>query len=241
MRQAKVDSDATCSRAAVFSVLSCGIDAMTGGRGRLIAAWERRMGAEPNIGQLIAEIKSAKADITSRDQQTIERVAELESPINDILLGMRRPAGGDGYADDRNLERKSAVQMCVDRHSWQHQKNEGRWVDYTPGSDEIDEAITSQKAWRAILRHGDIQQLDDLERKSLSAFNFGNTGWVIPPQVSMRVRMLRPASDHRAAGHVGDQGRGIARRGVCHAGSPPGCEFRDRAMGDGQGCACLQN
>ena len=28
---------------------------------------------------------------------------------------------------------------------------------------------------------------DDLERKSLSSFSFGNTGWVIPPQISTRI------------------------------------------------------
>jgi len=100
---------------------------------------------------------------------------------------MRRP-GADGYGtDDRNLERKSAVQMCCDRYGWQHQKNEGRFVEYHPGGDEIDEAITAQQAWRNILRHGDIHRLEDLERKSLSAFSFGKTGWAIPPVVSSRI------------------------------------------------------
>jgi len=103
-------------------------------------------------------------------------------------LGKRRPSGGGGFgADDRGLERKSAIQMCVDRYGWQHQKNEGRWIDYMPGGDEIDEALTLHKAWRSILRHGDINRLDELERKSLSSFNFANAGWVIRPQVSSRI------------------------------------------------------
>jgi len=32
------------------------------------------MGAEPNIGALIREIKAARGDIETRDQQTVERV-----------------------------------------------------------------------------------------------------------------------------------------------------------------------
>ena len=59
--------------------------------------------------------------------------------------------------------------MCRDRYSWLHQKNEGRWIEYQPSSTELDEATTAQKAWRA-MRHGDLQRLDDLERKSLSSF-----------------------------------------------------------------------
>jgi hypothetical protein len=135
------------------------------------------MGAEPaDIGTLLAEIKSARQSLAARD----ERVAELERNINELLLVARRP-GSESYADGRDIEHKSAIQMCIDRHSWQHQKNEGRWLEYTPGYEEIAEAITAQQAFRAILRHGDFQRLDHLEQKSLSAFNF-DSGWVMPPR-----------------------------------------------------------
>jgi len=40
--------------------------------------------------------------------------------------------------------------MCPGRHVWQHQKNEGRWIDYSSGSDEITAPITAQKAFRAM-------------------------------------------------------------------------------------------
>ena len=102
------------------------------------------MGAESAINRMMSEIRSPKADTTSRDQKTIERVSDLESSINDILVGMRRP--GDGFgADDRSLERKGAIQMCVDRHSWQHQKHEGRWVEHSPSGNEIDKALNATK------------------------------------------------------------------------------------------------
>jgi HK97 family phage major capsid protein len=77
--------------------------------------------------------------------------------------------------------------MCQDRQSWQHPNEEGRWIEYQPNGTEIDEAINAHKAWRSIIRHGDMQRLDDLERKSLSSFSFGSSGWVVPPQVSSRV------------------------------------------------------
>jgi HK97 family phage major capsid protein len=148
--------------------------------------WITTMGAEPNIRELLTEIKAARQSIVDRDQKTLDRLDELERGINDILVGLRR-LGSASYGDDRDLERKSAITMCQDRHAWRNQKNEGRWVDYVPGGDEIDEGIMAQKAWRAILRHGDIQRLDDIERKALSSFTFGSAGWVIPPQVSTRI------------------------------------------------------
>ena len=46
------------------------------------------MGAEPDIKTLIGEIRSAKQGIEARDQKTIDRVAELEASINDILVGL---------------------------------------------------------------------------------------------------------------------------------------------------------
>jgi hypothetical protein len=145
--------------------------------------WITTMGAEPNIDRLLAEIRSAKAGIETCDQKTIERVDELERSINEILVGQRRP-GSHNYGGTRDLERKSAVQMCVDRHSWRNQKTEGCWVDYTPGSDEIDEALNAMAGWKSILRHGDLQGLDDLERKALSSFSFGSAGWAVPPPLS---------------------------------------------------------
>jgi hypothetical protein len=132
------------------------------------------MGAEPNnIRELLAEIKAVRLDIGTRDHE--------------ILVGMRRPAGGEGYGGASNLERKSAIQMCLDRHAWRNQKNEGRWVEYVPGGAEVDEALNAMQAWRSILRHDDIQRLDDIERKALSSFSFGSAGWVTPPRVSTRI------------------------------------------------------
>jgi len=43
------------------------------------------------------------------------------------------------------------------------------------------------KAYKALLRHGDLQRLDPLEQKSLSSFSFSNAGWVVPPVVSAQI------------------------------------------------------
>ena len=145
------------------------------------------MSAAPDIKTLLNEIKAARQAVETRDGQTQERVAELESSINEILLGMRRPGGDGGYGDGA-IERKDAWQMCMDRHSWEVQKMEGRDVGYTPSSDEIESAIIAQKAWRKIIRHGRLERLDHEEQKSLSAFSFGGSASCMsPPEVSSRI------------------------------------------------------
>jgi len=78
--------------------------------------------------------------------------------------------------------------MCIERHAWQTPKNEGRWTEDQPGSDEIDEATNAMQAWRSMLRHDNLQRLDDLiERKSLGSFVSSSAGWITPPQVSSSI------------------------------------------------------
>jgi len=143
------------------------------------------MGAEPNnIAKLLAEINSTAR---TRVDAIEESLAEQKESVNDLYKRLGRP-GAEYSADDRDLEQKSAIEMCCDRYGWQHQRNEGRgFIEFHPSADEIAEAITAQKAWRAMLRHGDIQRLDPLEQKSLSSFAFSNAGWVVPPFVSRSI------------------------------------------------------
>jgi hypothetical protein len=83
------------------------------------------MGVEPpNIGALIKEIKAAREGIEARDQKNIERIDELERSLNEVLIGMRRP-GRESYGDDRDMARKSAIEMLEDRRSWTQPKNQG--------------------------------------------------------------------------------------------------------------------
>ena len=51
----------------------------------------------------------------------------------------------------------------------------------------MDEGTNAMKAWCYMLRLGDLQRLDDVERKSLSSFVFSSAGWITPPQVSSRI------------------------------------------------------
>jgi HK97 family phage major capsid protein len=73
------------------------------------------------------------------------------------------------------------------RHDLLVPKRDGPQPDYVPSGIEIDDAMLATKAIRSLLRHGDIERLPGEERKSLTAFSFGNSGWILPPQLADRV------------------------------------------------------
>jgi HK97 family phage major capsid protein len=143
------------------------------------------MGAEPDYRALAREIKSASEALSARDGKVTAKVAELEHSVNELLARAQRP--GSDYRGGEDLERKSAIEMCEWRHGWERQKSEGREIDYVPSSLEIDEAITAQRAWHKIIRHGRLERLSHEDQKSSSSFTFGGSGWVIPPELSRRI------------------------------------------------------
>jgi HK97 family phage major capsid protein len=142
---------------------------------------------DDNDVDLIAEMRKVGDVLKEHGTGFDRRLREVEASLNEHARKIAHGWGDYSAAADRDSVHTSAILMCQDRNSWRNQKNEGRWVEYAPSSTEIEEATVAQRAWRSILRHGDLQRLDDLERKSLSAFSFGNTGWVIPPEVSTRI------------------------------------------------------
>jgi HK97 family phage major capsid protein len=84
-------------------------------------------------------------------------------------------------------ERRDAIQYCHTKHEISVPKNDGRAPLYTPSSCEVDEAVLATKALRSLFRHGNVDRLDNLEKKSLTSFAFGSNQFVLPPQMSDRV------------------------------------------------------
>lgn len=75
--------------------------------------------------------------------------------------------------------------MCQIRHADRMPKDDGITTKaYCPSSSEVDEALTARRAFKQYLRHGELAKLDNLERKSLSAFSFGNNGFLLAPERS---------------------------------------------------------
>lgn len=146
------------------------------------------MGME-NLSDLIAEIRQARDDLggmlDTRDNRFTKRFEAIESSINNLYLKTSRP-GRERVSDDAD-ERKDAHDLCIIKHDLQQPKNDGTQPGYEPSSQEIDDALTARKAMNSLLRHGNLDRLDNLEKKSLTSFSFGSNQYILPPQWSSRI------------------------------------------------------
>jgi HK97 family phage major capsid protein len=135
------------------------------------------------LGPLVQEIREASRSIEASDNRTTRRVDELEVSVNTLYKKFGRP-GMETHIDDVS-ERKSATEMCHIRRALTVPKCDGvSTTEYIPGSSEVDEAMAARRAFKAMLRHGDVSRLDNFERKSLSSFSFGSNGFLLPPERS---------------------------------------------------------
>jgi HK97 family phage major capsid protein len=145
------------------------------------------MGYEPTeLHTLIEEIKRASASIASGDTKMHERIKEIEASVNDLFKRVSRPGG---FTDDKDeaSARKHARELCIVKHDLQQPKVDVAAAAYEPSTNEIDEAVRANRAMKALWRHADPGKLDHMERKSLSAFSMGNTGFLFAPEMSSQV------------------------------------------------------
>lgn len=145
-----------------------------------------------DLPQLIKEIKEARQGMEGRDAAMAQRFDALttkyqglEEGLDALHVRLNRPGGGAEGFGDRDLVRKSAREYVLERRAMLSPKDDGGG-EYEPRGDEIDSAIAATKALRKVIRYG-AGRLDALETKSLSEFNFGSIGWVLPSQWSSRV------------------------------------------------------
>lgn len=140
------------------------------------------------LSSLMDEIRQCSDAISLGDSKFTAGLKSLESSVNDLYRQTHRPGAEWHSADDEAFERKSATEMCRVRRALNMPRDDGlRTTEYVPGSGEIDEALAARRAFKQMIRHGDVAKLDNLERKSLSAFSFGNNGFLSPPERSNQV------------------------------------------------------
>jgi HK97 family phage major capsid protein len=135
---------------------------------------------------LVEQIKQASADISDGDAKTNQRIDELAQSVNELYLKANRPGPGWESKDDNAFD--EAIGLCQNRRALTVPKIDADVADnYAPTSAEIDEALVHRKAMKALLRHGNPTRLEGTFQKSLSAFSFGATGFLLAPEMSNQV------------------------------------------------------
>jgi HK97 family phage major capsid protein len=145
------------------------------------------MSSESDLTALVDEIRQASGAFERGDNGVNRRVDKLEISIDELYRKTSRPGAEYVVEDDAALARKSASEMCKVQRALTVPKIDGGVVDdYTPSSNEIDEALSTRKAVKALFRNGEAR-LDHLQKKSLSSFSFGTNAFLLPPEMSNRV------------------------------------------------------
>jgi HK97 family phage major capsid protein len=107
-----------------------------------------------------------------------------EEAINQLSKKMGRP--GAGTADELDLERKEAIDFLRARHNLRVPKHDAAH-QFNPADDHVTEAVLACKAVRGLMRTTDVNMLPADQRKALSSFALGSSGFILPPELSNRV------------------------------------------------------
>jgi HK97 family phage major capsid protein len=136
------------------------------------------------LAELLREVKDARKSFNGLASKA--QFDQLERSVNELYARAGRPGPG-GFGAGEAAERKDAAAWLETKHAIMAPRDEGLADRYAPSPSEIDEAMLARKAISRLFRHGDERRLDPMERKSLSQFSFGNSGWILPPQISSTV------------------------------------------------------
>ena len=61
---------------------------------------------------------------------------------------------------------------------------------FAPTETDIEEAITARKAVKRLFKATSLENLSPIERKGLSSFSLGASGFILPPEISNEVAVL---------------------------------------------------
>jgi HK97 family phage major capsid protein len=133
---------------------------------------------------ILTEIRAATAQLDVRDKNYRERMGALESTVNNVLKRLDRPSGGNGFGAGLD-ERKSALDLLATKHAIINSKRDAAAPpEPNFSAEQVNEAQLAIRGLRSLMHttHIDAVPLD--QRKALSSFSFGSSGFLLPPEMS---------------------------------------------------------
>jgi HK97 family phage major capsid protein len=113
------------------------------------------------------------------------KMQAMQDSMNNLIRKMTR-SGGPNTTDGAVDERKHAIDLLELKHQWKVPKQDPEHP-FQPTEDQITEAITANKAVRALMHTTDVAMLSPEYRKSLSSFSMGASGFILPPEISNKI------------------------------------------------------
>jgi hypothetical protein len=140
---------------------------------------------ETLLANVLHEIRTANTQIEGRDQATRARLAALESSVNDLMRRAGRPSGGfDANGRD---ERASAIGLLEQKYFATTTKTDPALPPPSFSEDQIAEGRLAIRGLRTLMHSTSIDQVPLDQRKALSAFSFGSSGFILAPEQSNEI------------------------------------------------------
>jgi HK97 family phage major capsid protein len=136
---------------------------------------------------------SAHSATTKETQDKLDRIVKdaathvanlqaLQEAVNQLSKKVQRPdAGGEG-----GDSKEQAVALLEAKHYARVTKRDPNHV-FTYTEDQVTEATMAIKAMRNLMHCTNITELPEDQRKALSAFNLGSTGFFLAPEMSSTI------------------------------------------------------
>jgi HK97 family phage major capsid protein len=131
------------------------------------------------------EAKADKAEVQRVSDTIAGKVRELQTAVDNLSRKVGRPSGGLGdFSPDAN--QAAALGLLEIKHALRIPKADPEHP-YNPSADEVDEAAVACRAMKHLLKVTSIDILGMAERKALSAFALGSSGFLLPPEWSSQI------------------------------------------------------
>jgi hypothetical protein len=144
--------------------------------------------------RLIGEIQKAiKGGAIGEQVDTLDRVVQdiagrmsaVQSACDQLTVKMGRPSGGFDFSP--SSEEAAARGLVQLRHLQRVPKSDPMVPPFEPTSEQMSEAVLAVKGIRGLLHTTSIDQLPFDQRKALSSFNMGASGFILPTEMSDRI------------------------------------------------------
>lgn len=129
------------------------------------------------------DVEQKIARIAEDATKSAEKIQSLEQAINELAKKVQRPAGDD--TGDKN-QRDHAIQLLEAKHFSRVTKRDNEHP-FTYTEDQVAEAQIAIKALKTLINTSSIQELPEQQRKALSTFNLGTSGFLLAPEMSSQV------------------------------------------------------
>jgi HK97 family phage major capsid protein len=130
------------------------------------------------------ESKADKGELDRLSADMVQKTSALQAAVTSISLRLGRPGGSATDANAVSL-RENAKGLLESKYFNSVTKNGN--VNFNPSSEELDEAEVAISAMKRMMKITSLDQLSGLERKALSNFNLGASGFLLPPEMSSRI------------------------------------------------------